>query len=55
MSNDKRFEEKLVGVVGRYLNPPERALELGVDEKTQTQALGRAKPGLPLKRAGAER
>jgi len=50
MSNDKRFEEKLVDVVGLYLNPPERALVLSADEKSQIQALDRTQPGLPLKK-----
>ena len=54
LSNDPRFEEKLVDVVGLYLNPPERAVVLCFDEKTQTQALDRTQPSLPLKpgRAG---
>ena len=54
MSNDAHFEEKLVDVVGLYLNPPERAVVLCMDEKTQIQALDRTQPGLPLKpgRAG---
>lgn len=50
VSNDRRFEEKLVDVVGLYLNPPEHALVLSVDEKSQIQALDRTQPGLPLKR-----
>src|ERR1700733_6597793 len=50
VSNDKRFEEKLVDVVGLYMNPPERALVLSVDEKSQIQALDRTQPGLPLKK-----
>lgn len=50
LSNDKRFEEKLVDVVGLYLNPPERALVLSADEKSQIQALDRTQPGLPMKR-----
>jgi transposase len=54
LSNDPRFEEKLVDIVGLYLNPPERAVVLCVDEKTQTQALDRTQPSLPMKpgRAG---
>ena len=54
MSNDAHFEEKLVDVVGLYLNPPERAVVLCMDEKTQIQAPDRTQPGLPLKpgRAG---
>jgi transposase len=50
LSNDKRFIEKLVDVVGLYLNPPEHALVLCADEKSQIQALDRTQPGLPLKK-----
>jgi transposase len=50
VSNDVRFVEKLVDVVGLYLNPPEHALVLSVDEKSQIQALDRTQPGLPLKK-----
>lgn len=50
LSNDPRFVEKLQDVVGLYLNPPEHALVLSVDEKSQIQALDRTQPGLPLKR-----
>jgi len=54
LSNDKRFEEKLVDVVGLYLNPPDKAVVLCMDEKSQIQALDRTQPSLPLKpgRAG---
>jgi transposase len=54
ISNDPRFEEKLVDVVGLYLNPPARAVVFSYDEKTQCQALDRTQPSLPLKpgRAG---
>ena len=54
LSNDKRFLEKLTDVVGLYLNPPEKAIVLCVDEKSQIQALDRTQPSLPLKpgRAG---
>ncbi len=54
LSNDKRFEEKLVDVVGLYLNPPENAIVLCMDEKSQIQALDRTQPSLPMKpgRAG---
>src|SRR5580658_6386526 len=48
LSNDKRFEEKLVDVVGLYLNPPEHALVLSCDEKSQIQALDRTQKSLPL-------
>jgi transposase len=50
VSNDPQFMEKLVDVVGLYLDPPEHALVLSVDEKSQIQALDRTQPGLPLKR-----
>lgn len=54
LSNDKRFEEKLVDVVGLYLNPPESAIVLCMDEKSQIQALDRTQPSLPMRpgRAG---
>ena len=48
LSRDPRFEEKLIDVVGLYLNPPERALVLSADEKSQIQALDRTQPGLPM-------
>jgi transposase len=50
VSRDPRFVEKLRDVVGLYLNPPEKALVLCVDEKSQIQALQRSQPGLPMKR-----
>ncbi len=50
VSNDPKFAEKVVDVVGPYLSPPERALALSVDEKSQVQAPDRTRPGLPLKR-----
>ena len=50
LSRDKQFVEKLHDVVGLYLNPPDRALVLCVDEKSQIQALDRTQPGLPLKK-----
>jgi len=54
LSGDKRFLEKLTDVVGLYLNPPEKAIVLCVDEKSQIQALDRTQPSLPMKpgRAG---
>ena len=54
ISTDPRFEDKLVDVVGLYLNPPERAVVFSFDEKTQCQALDRTQPSLPMKpgRAG---
>ena len=48
ISNDPRFEQKFWDVTGLYLNPPERALVLCCDEKSQCQALERTQPGLPL-------
>jgi len=50
LSRDKYFVEKLTDVVGLYLNPPERALVLCFDEKSQIQALDRTQPGLPMKK-----
>jgi len=49
LSRDKRFMEKLYDVVGLYLNPPDKALVLCVDEKSQIQALDRTQPLLPLR------
>lgn len=48
VSNDPQFVEKVVDVVGLYLNPPEHALVLSVDEKTSIQALDRTQPSLPM-------
>jgi transposase len=53
LSNDKRFEEKLVDVVGLYLNPPDKAVVLCLDEKSQIQALDRTQPSLPMKKGRA--
>jgi transposase len=50
VSNDPHFAEKLEAIVGLYLNPPEHALVLCADEKSQIQALDRTQPGLPLKK-----
>jgi transposase len=50
LSNDPQFAEKLEDIVGLYLNPPEHALVLSLDEKSQIQALDRTQPGLPLKK-----
>ena len=50
LSRDPKFVEKLTDVIGLYLNPPEHALVLCVDEKSQIQALDRTQPGLPLKK-----
>ena len=49
VSRDPQFVQKLIDVVGLYLNPPDKALILCVDEKSQIQALDRTQPGLPLK------
>lgn len=48
VSNDKHFVEKVKDIVGLYLNPPDKALVLSVDEKSQIQALDRTQPGLPM-------
>ena len=53
LSNDPRFEDKLIDVVGLYLNPPDKAVVLCMDEKSQIQALDRTQPGLPMKRGRA--
>ena len=48
LSKDPKFEQKFWDVIGLYLHPPEKALVLCCDEKTQCQALERSQPGLPL-------
>jgi transposase len=53
LSNDPRFEEKLIDVVGLYLNPPEGAIVLCLDEKSSVQALDRTQPSLPMKKGRA--
>jgi len=53
VSNDPYFQEKLEDIVGLYLSPPEHAIVLSCDEKTQIQALDRTQPGLPLKKGRA--
>jgi transposase len=50
LSRDPKFLQKLTDVVGLYLNPPDEAIVLCVDEKSQIQALDRTQPGLPLKK-----
>jgi transposase len=50
LSRDKQFVEKLHDIVGLYLNPPDKALVLCVDEKSQIQALDRTQPGLPIRK-----
>ena len=49
VSNDPKFVEKIRDIVGLYMNPPQKALVLCVDEKSQIQALDRTQPGLPMK------
>jgi transposase len=53
LSNDPRFEQKLIDVVGLYLNPPEQAVVLCMDEKSSIQALDRTQPSLPMKKGRA--
>ena len=50
VSNDPEFAEELEAIVGLYLNPPEHAVVLCADEKSQIQALDRTQPGLPIKK-----
>lgn len=53
LSNDPNFVEKVQDIVGLYLNPPDNAVVLSVDEKSQIQALDRTQPGLPMKKGRA--
>ena len=53
LSKDPDFAEKLVDIVGLYVDPPAHAVVLSVDEKSQIQALDRTQPGLPMKRGRA--
>ena len=53
VSNDPHFDDKVVDVVGLYLNPPARAVVLCMDEKSQIQALDRTQPSLPLTKGRA--
>ncbi len=53
LSNDKHFVDKVVDIVGLYLDPPDKALVFSVDEKSQIQALDRTQPGLPMKKGRA--
>ena len=55
LSNDPQFAEKLKDIVGLYVDPPDHAVVLSVDEKSQIQALDRTQPGLPMKPLGAAR
>jgi transposase len=50
LSRDPKFLDKMTDVIGLYLNPPEQAIVLCVDEKSQIQALDRTQPGLPIKK-----
>jgi transposase len=50
LSRDPKFLEKMTDVIGLYLNPPQQAMVLCVDEKSQIQALDRTQPGLPIKK-----
>ena len=54
-SPDPDFEAKMLDIVGLYLDPPENAIVLSVDEKTQIQALDRTQPVLPLKQGNPKR
>ena len=53
LSNDPQFAVKLKDIVGLYLNPPDHAIVVSVDEKSQIQALDRTQPGLPMKKGRA--
>jgi len=53
LSNDRQFYDKVQDIVGLYLDPPDKALVLCVDEKSQIQALDRTQPGLPMKKGRA--
>src|SRR5205807_1478217 len=50
ISNDPKFADKLKEVVGLYIDPPDHAVVLSIDEKSQIQALDRTQPGLPMKK-----
>ena len=54
VSSDPHFEEKVADVVGLYMRPPDKAMVLCVDEKSQIQALDRTQPGLPMKKGRAQ-
>ncbi|MGH3594095.1 MAG: IS630 family transposase [Pseudonocardiaceae bacterium] len=53
LSNDPQFSEKVQDIAGLYLDPPDKALVLCIDEKSQIQALDRTQPGLPMKKGRA--
>jgi len=48
LSRDSQIQERLADIIGLYLNPPEHAIVLCADGKSQIQALGRTQPGLPM-------
>lgn len=54
-STDPEFEEKMINIIGLYMNPPQNALVLSIDEKTQIQALDRTQPVLPLREGAPKR
>ena len=54
-SRDPEFEQKMVNIIGLYMNPPENAIVICVDEKTQIQALDRTQPELPLRSGNPKR
>lgn len=54
-SKDPEFEEKMINIVGLYMNPPEKTIVICVDEKTQMQALDRTQPELPLRPGNPKR
>jgi putative transposase len=54
-STDPEFEDKMLNVIGLYLDPPQNAVVLSIDEKTQIQALDRSQPELPLRIGNAKR
>jgi transposase len=54
-SRDPEFEQKMLNIVGLYMNPPENAIVICVDEKTQIQALDRTQPELPLRKGNPKR
>ena len=54
IGNDPTFNDKLEAIVALYLQPPEHAIALCVEKKSQVQALERSQPGLPMKKGRAE-
>ena len=55
LSEDPQFVDKVRGVVGLYMNPPEHAVVMCIDEKTSIQALDRTQPSLPMRPGQIER